>query len=56
VVLISLIFMNNRDPNGFTVFDLSKSSFEEYLGKEKGVCNVDKILELFKDQKDFLNT
>jgi putative transposase len=51
--LSSYVNMNNRDLDGVKVFELSKSSLEEYIGKESGLCDVKTVLDLFKDKKDF---
>ena len=44
----SYVNLNNRDPLGTSSTKWSKSSWEEYLGKEVGICDIDIILKQFK--------
>lgn len=45
--------MNNRDTLGSPTTKLSKSSLEEYIKNEKGICDTKIISEQFKDSKEY---
>lgn len=51
--LSAYINMNNRNSLGSPATKLSKSSLEEYIKNEKGICNKDIVLEQFKNGKDY---
>ena len=48
------INMNNRNLLGSRTTKLSKSSLEEYVKNEKGICDKKIILEQFKNPKEYL--
>jgi len=51
--LSAYINMNNRDTLGSPTTKLSKSSLEEYIKNEKGICDTKIISEQFKDSKEY---
>ncbi len=53
--LSTYINMNNRDKLGSPTTKLSKSSLEEYIQKEKGICDIKIIMEQFKNPKEYFD-
>ncbi len=53
--LSAYINMNNRDKSGNKILSLSKSSLEEYIKNEKGLCDTKIILDQFKNPKIYLD-
>lgn len=53
--LSAYVNMNNRNSLISPTTKLSKSSLEEYIKNEKGICDKEIILEQFKEPKDYLN-
>lgn len=51
--LSTYVNMNNRDLLGSPATKLSKSSLEEFIGDEKGICNTEIILEQFRNKKEY---
>ncbi|MEI6850294.1 MAG: transposase [archaeon] len=48
--LSTYVNMNNRNSNGIPIYELSKSSLEEYISDKKGICSTALILKQFKNK------
>lgn len=53
--LSAYINMNNRDLQGNSISNLSRSSLEEYIKNETGFCDKSIVLEQFKNNKEYSN-